>query len=50
MGTLPDAQGLLQQIQGELAPIEAQLHDHPYLWALEQGQVPKERLSYHHRQ
>ena len=42
---MPDAQELLHQIQHELAPIEARLRYHPYLVALEQGQVPKERLS-----
>jgi TENA/THI-4/PQQC family len=42
---MPDAQELLHQIQRELAPIEARLRDHPYLLALEQGRVPRERLS-----
>jgi pyrroloquinoline quinone (PQQ) biosynthesis protein C len=42
---MPDAQELLHQIQRELAPVEARLRDHPYLLALEQGRVPRERLS-----
>ena len=32
-------------IQHELEPVEASLRDHPYLHALEQGQIPKERLG-----
>ena len=42
---MPDAQELLQKIQLDLAPIEAQLRDHQYLRALEQGQIPKDRLT-----
>ncbi len=42
---MPDAQELLQQIQLDLAPIEAQLQDHQYLQAIEQGQVPRDRLA-----
>ena len=42
---MPDAQELLHQIQHELSSIEARLRHHPYLVALEQGQVPRERLS-----
>ena len=39
------AQELLEQIRHELAPIEVRLRDHPYLQALDQGQIPKERLG-----
>ena len=42
---MPDVQELLQQIQLDLAPIGAQLHDHQYLRAIEQGQVPRDRLT-----
>ena len=39
------AQELLQEVIAELAPMSAQMRDHPYLIALEQGDIPRERLS-----
>ena len=42
---MTSAEDLIHQIRHELAPIEARLPDQPYLQALVQGQIPRERLS-----
>ncbi len=38
-------QELIEQIRNELEPVEAQLRDHPYLRALEQNEIARDRLS-----
>jgi len=39
------AQELIEQVRKELESVEARLRDPPYLQALDQGQIPKERLG-----
>ena len=39
------AEDLIGQIRRELEPVEARIRDHPYLQALDQGQILKERLG-----
>ena len=42
---MANAQELLQEVSAELAPLSAQMRDHPYLIAMEQEDIPRERLS-----
>lgn len=42
---MANAQELLREISAELTPLAAQMSNHPYLIALEQGDIPRERLS-----
>ena len=37
-----DAQESIEQIRKELEPVEARLHDHPYLRALEQNDIARD--------
>ncbi len=40
-----DAQESIEQIRKELEPVETQLRDHPYLRALEQGDIARDALN-----
>ena len=42
---MTSAEDLIHQIRHELEPVEAGIRDHPYLQALAQGQIPRERLG-----
>ena len=42
---MTSAEDLIEQIRKELEPVEAQLRDHPYLRALEQNEIARDRLS-----
>jgi thiaminase len=40
----PTAASLLQQVRAELEPVERSVRDHPFLTALAEGEVPRDRL------
>ena len=42
---MASGQELIEQIRKELEPVETQLRDHPYLRALEQCEIARDRLS-----